>query len=271
MCRITEILKYNALAPTDSLLQEFRDPTRTTDRYVPIDHLGVIEALNRQAWFIADYQQVKPWKKARSPYVRWLASYHNLGFEPFGETAVPHILHQGSHDGSKQLILTLGFFNVEKQTMAVVGESAGLPLTYKHFGAVPENIDVVVSQLLLCMAATLPIVGRLQNYELSPPRVLKFLEDAVAFRFPKEKYHAEDLGVVLGLAKLNLWDLLLQLQKVLMSAENLNIVNKSKSLVRKAKPLTNIRDSVKLRTDLWGLALSELNKEDVCQHLQHQS
>ena len=253
--RILEIMKYNALRPSSSILQEGRELLKTSDRYSPIDHLGIIETFNKNNWFITGYQQVKPHTNSRGKYVRWLATYQNPDFEPAGDEAIPLILHQGSHDGSKPLVLNFGLFNVPKLNSLVVGEGTFTPIYHKHIGDVPDNLEESVNKVLSATQNVFSAIGLLQSSMLSPEQVIEFMEKAVAKRFPPEKYDIPDYGPVLGDVKGNLWKLLNQIQDVLITSKNLQVTIKESCKTRKAKALNNIEASILLRKSLWNLAL----------------
>jgi len=259
MNRVSEILKHNALKDSDSVLQEIRDPRRTSDRYNPIDHSGIIESFNQNNWFITEYQQVRPHKSDRSKYVHWLATYQNPDFEPAGVTAIPLILHQGSHDGSKPFVLDFGLYNLKKLTSVVVGDKSFNSIIHKHVGSIPEKLEVglALSTVFNNRQQILDTVHRMQTQTLAPPQMIDFVAKAVEYRFSPEKYSVQ-LGQVVGDSSGDIWSLLTQVQKVLIDAEELKVTILASDETRKAKYISNIESCISLKKNLWNLAISYL-------------
>jgi len=259
--RITSILKYNNLQNSDSILQEQRDPIKTSDRYNKIDHLDIIEKFNQHGWYIVDYQQLKPQKNERSKYVRWLATYQNIDFQPAGEEAIPQILHQGSHDGTKPFILNYGLFNVSKLNSVVVGEKSFSPVYQKHVGDVPEDFESAMKSVVVEVTESIiSTVKMFQSKVLSEAQVSEFVQEASAIRFSPDKYSIPNPELFSIGSTDSLWSLFNQVQKKLTSADSLKVTIKNSGKTRKAKPLNNIEACMCLKKELWNLTLGYLVK-----------
>jgi hypothetical protein len=175
-------LKGNGL----SILNAQRDPDRTSDSYAQTDDLAIVKTLNEAGWFVNNYKQVNAHNKDKAKFRTYLATYtHESGLEIPNEGKLT-VLQKGSHDGSKKLVLNLGFFRGICANGMVAGESLLKPVEIKHIGNQPEQLHRLVSQLLTLAPVLLDKVAEFKAIELSNSQAEFFAKQALDFRFGKE-------------------------------------------------------------------------------------
>lgn len=256
---LLNILKHNNLNLDCSILNKGRDPLRTSTKYKPVDHLKVVETFNQHNWFITDYKQVNPQNKERSKYVKWLATYQNSDFEPLGDEAIPLVLHSGSHDGSKPLVLDFGLFNVKFLNTVVVGSKSFTPSTIKNIGEVPTELEDYLRGTVEESARILTIVKLFKSKVLESDRILSFVKESCLVRFPPSgKLEVSGFSGLVPSESVDLWSLLNFVQNGLLNSTRLFITNKETGKIRKSRPVTNIDDLTKISKEMWDLSLQYL-------------
>lgn len=257
--RVQQILEINSIPAESSILKISRDPYRTTTRYAPIDHLAVIESLNRRGWFIESYAQIRPHKKERGGFVRWSAVYRNPTFSPLGSEAIPMVIHQGSHDGSKPLTLSLAVRRLANQTTCVVGSCTYPDFIYKHIGVIPNvpQLDFEIEKALLTAGPVFEDINRMRSMKLNLAQSLRLAAACTYTRFDKDLYYV-DINQLVDPSASNLWEQFNFIQDALIQAKWLRVQALGALKPRKAKAIKNIETSLKLRQALWNITVQHL-------------
>lgn len=268
-----------------SILNVDRDPDRTSEHYAQTDDLSVVKNLNEAGWFVNNYKQVSAHNKEKSKYRTYLATYtHESGLELPGEGKLT-VLQKGSHDGSRKLVLNLGFFRAICANGMVAGESLFRPIEIKHIGNQPEQVNRLINELLGIAPVLFDKILEFKSIELTNGQAEYFAKQAIALRFgkevPQEFINGEGKLVERNVHPLNaadilkpvryedsgnsLWKVLNRVQERLIKKTDLR-GNFEKKVEEEGKPtkivtfnraisgVKNIDLDLKINTGLWDLA-----------------
>ena len=144
---VTSVVGRNNIPEKASILNLFRDPEKTTQRYVETDDLGVVKILNDNGWYVTKYQQMGAHNKDKSLYKPYMATYRNLSLQKLDGEGELTILQRGSKDGTKRFILDVGFFRFVCLNGMITGNRLFDPVRIKHIGDAPEELGVLLEGL----------------------------------------------------------------------------------------------------------------------------
>lgn len=253
----------NNLPVGASILNNGRDPDKTTDRYSESDDLGVVQAMNNHGWFISSYKQVKAHNSAKQRFKPYLATYQNAGLPEIPGEGKLTTLQIGSHDGVKSLTFGLGFFRMACLNGLIVGCNLFQPLRLKHIGEAPKQLGEVVKKVLDASPILYDRINQLSQKTLTDSQVISFAEQAAALRFEGNDKYSIDPKDLLRTRRSedqgnSLWLVFNRVQEHLLKAPDLSMITKD-GKKRKAKAITNIDSTFKLNQNLWELAEEFLN------------
>jgi len=255
--RIEDVLAYNNLPKTASILNVNRDPRRTTEKYTETDDVEVIQTLNSHGWNVVNYQEVRPHKASRQGFQKYLAVYENPDF-PGTNLGKAQLLQRGSHDGSTKLQIDAGFFTFACVNDLVVGEFLFEPICVKHIGDLPMQIDLALHSFMETCPLVFQKVTEMSERAMSPFEVQQFARKACGLRFRDDKYKINLEDVIFAHHREQtdntLWNVFNRIQENLLRPKKEFRVTTKDNKKRKVRGITNIDTKVRLNKDLWHLA-----------------
>jgi hypothetical protein len=260
---VNEIALRNSLPLTASILNNSRDPYKTTVKYKENDDLAILQGLNERDWFVQSYKQVKNHSKYadRAPYKPFIATYVNKNLPAIDGEGNLTLIHRNAKDGTKMLELLAGFYRLVCSNGLIIGYDLFEPIRVKHIGDVPKQLDDVVTKLLDVMPGVYTTIKNMKEVVLTRDQQVEFAQKAIETRFDGQKYVVDPQDVLSVRReadnKSDLWTVFNRCQENLIKAENLIMTTKD-SKKRKAKAITNIDLTFKINTGLWGQAAAYL-------------
>lgn len=232
-----------------SILNTKPDPDRTSAKYSTTDDLKAVKTLNNSGWFINNYKQVGAHNREKSQFRTYLATYtHESGLEIPGEGKLT-VLQKGSHDGSKKLVLNLGFFRAICANGMVAGESLFKPLEIKHIGDRPQELEGLIARLLGMAPTLFDKIRDFQSISLSEGQALGLAHEALALRFGDESPITPE-AVLVPLrnedSSSTLWKVMNRIQERLIKKTNLIGTYKKPLLDSAKQPITELSGQPKL-------------------------
>jgi len=208
-----------------SILNSGRDPDRTSSRYSVTDDLRAVKTLNENGWFVDQYKQVNAHKKEKAQFRTYLATYkHESGLSIAGEGDLT-VLQKGSHDGSKELEINLGFFRAICANGMVAGSSLFKPIRIKHIGDKPAQLEAVIARVLGMAPTLFDKIKEFQGLTLTDSQALGFAHEALELRFGTDEAPVRAQDVLVPLRHEDsfnsLWKVLNRVQERLIKKTNL--------------------------------------------------
>lgn len=257
--RVDNIVAYNDIPKSASILNTIRDPNRTTAKYVETDDVGVVKALNEAGWFIKSYSEVGTRRGQRQGFQKYLAIYENLDL-PSVKEGRPRLLQRGSHDGTSRLELFGGFFTFACANGLIVGNSVFDPIAVKHIGNIPQQVVEGAEKFVDVCPLIFNKIEQMSRKVLSPFEAINFAKQAIELRF-EDKYtvQAEDILRPRRTEDDNpsLWSVFNRVQENLFNPYGFKATS-TDNKTRKVRKVNNIDVTVKLNTGLWHLSESFL-------------
>lgn len=238
-----------------SILNNMRDPDRTTDKYKATDDREVVQVLNQNGWFISDYKQVRARNYDKAQFRTYLATYTKEGLEVPGEGKLT-LLQKGSHDGTKQLVFNLGFFRAVCANGMVTGPSLFEPITIKHIGDRPSLVNGLVGKVMGLAPLLSERISDMSKIELTRSQALDLAAEAMKLRFGEER-PLEPADILIPVryqdSGTSLWRVTNVIQERLIKKTGL--IGKTKTnTYRQLKEVRSIDLSLKINAGLWDLA-----------------
>jgi len=257
--RIGKAAVLNSISPQASIFNNQRDPDKTTFKYVELDDLVVVEALNELGWKIVKYNEVKPHNKDRQGLQTYCATYENTNYDLTTTQGRARLLQIGSHDGRSKLRLEGGFFTFACANGLIIGNSVCEPVAIKHFGEQALQVDKAVSHFLDRMPVLFDKIGHMVYTNLSESQKHDFALDSIRLRFEdtsRIRYHEVLVPRYKEQSSNSVWDVFNTIQTNLIENPNIKALTPTKDKFRKLRKVTNIEANVNLNRDLWNLAES---------------
>jgi hypothetical protein len=254
---VVDILGYNKIPEKASILNLFRDPEKTTQRYNETDDLGVIKLLNDNNWFISKYQQMGTHNPEKAIYKPYMATYHNPNLPKLDGQGELTILQRGSKDGTKRFILDVGFFRFACLNGMITGNRLFEPVRIKHIGDAPDQLGALLEELNKSLPYVYNTITDMSRRDLSENQRYEFARKALGLRFKEDKQGVsvedilkprrnEDAGD-------SLWRTFNILQENLIKGGTFSYVTKNNT-TRASRAITNIDLEYEINTGLWNLA-----------------
>jgi hypothetical protein len=259
---LERIVGVNRIPNGASILNNFRDPTKTTERYVETDDLGVVQVLNDHGWFVSNYQQMSAHCVEKAPYKQYMATYRNPELPKLDNEADLTILQRGSKDGTKRFVLDVGLFRFACLNGMVTGERLFKPVVIKHIGDVPNQLGYLLDQVNEAIPLVYGTVKEMSVRDLSEGQQFDFARKAVALRFKEDK-NGVNIADVLKPRRTedagnSLWKVLNRLQENLIKGGTFIYTTKDNKQ-RHSKAIKNIDLQYDINVGLWDIAESYLN------------
>lgn len=245
-----------------SILNILPDPEKTSSKYAITDDLAVVKTLNESGWFINKYKQVRSKDLNKSKYKTYVATYTNPTLPQVNGEGSLTLLQRGSHDGSKSLLLQLGFFRAVCENGLIVGNSLFEPISIRHVGNKPSFLGSVVNKLITAAPTLATRIHEFSNVTLTDKQKLDFAAQARNLRFGTSLVvEPKDLLQVSRHADVgnSLWTVLNVVQEHLIKPKQTGLIGtNSNNKKRKLRNITNIDLDFKINVGLWELAESTL-------------
>jgi len=260
---IEELRVKNNLPVNASILNNFRDPDRTTPKYRETDDIATIQLLNDRGWFIKTYKQVKPHTKYadKGIYKPFVAMYENKNLPAMEGEGNITLVHRNAKDGTKLNELFAGFYRYVCENGLILGNALFEPVRVKHIGDMPQQLDTVVVKICDACPLVYKAITDMQSVVLTRDQQFEFATKAIETRFDGEKYVVDPALVLAPNRKEDegndLWRVFNRCQENLIKASGLQMKNKDNK-VRKVKAITNIDVNLKVNRALWNLSQSYL-------------
>lgn len=250
------LMRDNNLPANASILNFDRDPSRTSERYIPTDDLAVLKAMNEQGWFISKYSQVKAHKVEKNIFKTYLATYTNKMFPSLGEEGNLTVLQRGAKDGTKTFAFNMGFFRFACSNGMIVGEKLMEPINVRHIGEAPTKVLELMDIVLEKCPILYDRVGLMKQVMLTDSQALDFAAKGLELRFGENRIiEPRDLLVAQRASDegQSLWKVFNRVQERLIKPNGL--YGKSKeNKTRKVSAIKNINMDYDVNTKLWNVA-----------------
>lgn len=248
----------------------------TTEQYKFFTTYELVELLGGMGWDLYKASQQKTQKVSlRNPETtRHMVRFRN-GDVPTVGGLLPEILLINSHDTSTSLRFMLGIFRLICSNGLVVPESLFNSAMVRHHRVEFEDVKTMITD----MAAHFPLVfsniGRMQSVMLDKDTQHKLALEAAAVRYPEyidekglflyDKLAADfDVKALLKPVRVedngdDLWMVFNRLQEKMLKGDFEKTLRTSKKadidgVVRKARPISNIKANVEINQGMWTLA-----------------
>lgn len=260
---LERVLGVNRIPSNASILNNYRDPTKTTERYVETDDLGVVQVLNDSGWFVSNYQQMSSHNPERALYKQYMATYRNPNLEKFGDEADLTILQRGSKDGTKRFVLDIGMFKFACLNGLVTGTRLFKPVVIKHIGDIPNQLGYLLDQVNEAVPMVYGTIKEFSAQTLTESQQFDFARKALTLRFGKEDRNGVKTEDVLKLRRKedagnSLWQVLNRVQENLIKGGTFTYTTKN-NVQRASKAIKNIDLQYNINVGLWDLAETYLN------------
>lgn len=245
-----------------------RNLETTSAKYNFISTRSVLEALAEDNWQVVAAKQTR--SRSNEPHRRWFAKHEitlsdpNLQIKQLVGELRPQFYLSNSHDGTGTYQMRAGLERKVCMNGLYVPEGLVQAVSIKHLGNRTIEEVVAVAQ---AYRANVDLIGthirRFKEVTLSPAAAVEFVNRAIALRHDPKVVtvnpesllavrRAEDVGF-------DLWHTFNRAQEWLVRGgydvtKVTPIDSKESPVVRKARPIQAILESVKINTKLWEIA-----------------
>jgi len=245
-----------------------RNLKTTSAKYNFISTRSVLEALAEDNWQVVAAKQTR--SRSNEPHRRWFAKHEitlsdpNLQIKQLVGELRPQFYLSNSHDGTGTYQMRAGLERKVCMNGLYVPEGLVQAVSIKHLGNRTIEEVVAVAQ---AYRANVDLIGthirRFKEVTLSPAAAVEFVNRAIALRHDPKVVtvnpesllavrRAEDVGF-------DLWHTFNRAQEWLVRGgydvtKVTPIDSKESPVVRKARPIQAILESVKINTKLWEIA-----------------
>jgi len=248
----------NNLPATASLLNNDRDPTRTSEKYKTTDDVSVVKQLNSLGWFIQSYKQVKAHDSAKAPFKGYIATYKNDNFPAFGNEGNLTLLQRNSRDGIKKFQFSMGFYRLVCTNGLIVGTDIFEPISIKHVGDLPSQVDAIVMQASTALPDVYDRITAMLGTTLTQDETVEFAKRAASLRFKDGDRSVDPASLLLARREqdkgFDLWHVFNRVQENLINSDkNFKTTNKE-GKTRAVRSVSNIDLTYNVNRDLWSLS-----------------
>lgn len=249
-----------------AVFAEHPKPT-VSDKYRFIGTNRVLEAMQKEGFYVVEGSQASPREEANAPFVRHALRLRKRGWNPELGELHPEILLSNGHDGSACYTVTLGFFRLVCSNGLVI--SAGGPGGYirvTHSGAEKTIAEVLsaTQQATNYMGGALEKIGVMRTTPVTPKVAQRYAEAAMGLRW-RGTLPTLTPGQVLAYARpadapTTVWTLYNTVQENLLhrTHEGVSIFSRRRTRVT---PVGAVKASMELNRGLWDLAAALLEGE----------
>lgn len=224
-----------------------------SSRYQFISTKDVITTFNEQGFEVSSVQYPKVRKASKEGFNSHLVRMRQTGLSSYNEE-VPEVIIINSHDGTKALRLSLGFFRFVCANGLVVGDMLADTGRVMHKGNATTGVLNFISEYSKNVNAKILQITDMKNTVLSSSELEEFQIKAAEIIHPsliqaQQLLHInrlEDKG------ESSIWRAFNTVQENAMKG-NYQITGAT-SNVRKARPIKDITRNIQVNTKLWSLA-----------------
>lgn len=235
-----------------------------SDKYVHVPTTQVIEDIMEMGWTPIDAVQVNRRKSRKGKnqigFQKHMVKFVNYDFIKEGSTEYPELLLANSHDGMCSFKLDVGIFRLVCSNGMVIKSQDFGSMKVRHMGYDFETIQSSINNLMENIPGYLKQVDTMKETKLEENQLMEFAKKAALLRFEKEKEDTiekrVDLQALLESTRKEdqgnyLWEVFNRVQEKIVGGK-FEYVNGEK--MRKARPIKNFQQSVKVNQELWALA-----------------
>ena len=246
--------QVKALCPTAFTAE--KSPNTTTDRYTHIPTSVVIEDLMKLGWEPNSAKQVKARKNVG--YQKHLITFRNPNIMikgDGGDDVQPTILLTNSHDGKNAFNFRVGLIRFVCENGLVVSDEDYENVQIRHVGYSFEELQTKINDVIAKLPNLVEKINTFKGTELTADQVIEFANKASQLRFSDVKSETYvDANGLLVVERVedegnNLWTVFNRVQEKLINGR-FNYGRKN----RKARPIKNFNQDIKINKELWELA-----------------
>lgn len=225
--------------------------------YSHIPTSQVIDDMDLLGWKVVDAKQIKARKGIG--YQKHLVVFRNPDISingADGDTTYPQILLSNSHDGKSSFKFTVGIFRMICENGLVVSTQEFNNINIRHMGYDFNELQSTIKNIIDQLPLTVETMNKMKQVELEEAQMIEFAKQAINTRFNKDDVTV-DINALLEPVreedkKNDLWTIFNRVQERLVNGTFLyNTNNKT----RKARPIKNFQQDIKLNQELYSLAL----------------
>ena len=240
-----------------------------SDKYVHVPTTQVIEDIIKMGWTPIDATQVNRRKsrKGRNQigFQKHMIKFVNYDFIKEDTTEYPELLLTNSHDGLCSFKLDVGIFRLICSNGMVIKSQDFGSMKVRHMGYDFETIQNSINELMESIPGYIKQVDTMKETKLEENQLMEFAKKAALLRFEKEKEDTieerVDVQALLESTRKEdrgnyLWEVFNRVQEKIVGGK-FTYVNGEK--IRKARPIKNFQQNVKVNQELWALAEEFVN------------
>ena len=264
--------EIKTLAPsvtTSAPNEELRKLMGLSDKYIHVPTTQVIEDIMKMGWTPIDAMQVSRRKNRKGKnqigFQKHMVKFVNYDFIKEDSTEYPELLLTNSHDGMCSFKLDVGIFRLVCSNGMVIKSQDFGSMKVRHMGYDFETIQDSINDLMENIPGYLKQVDTMKETKLEENQLMEFAKKAALLRFENEK--EETIGERVDLENLltstrkedqgnYLWEVFNRVQEKIVGGK-FEYVNGDKT--RKARPIKNFQQNVKVNQELWALAEEFVN------------
>ena len=235
-----------------------------SDKYVHVPTTQVIEDIMKMGWTPIDAMQVSRRKNRKGKnqigFQKHMVKFVNYDFIKEDSTEYPELLLTNSHDGMCSFKLDVGIFRLVCSNGMVIKSQDFGSMKVRHMGYDFETIQNSINDLMESIPGYLKQVDTMKETKLEEDQLMEFAKKAALLRFEKEKEDTieerVDIQALLESTRKEdqgnyLWEVFNRVQEKIVGGK-FTYVNGEK--IRKARPIKNFQQNVKVNQELWALA-----------------
>jgi hypothetical protein len=229
--------------------------------YSHIPTSQVIEDMDLLGWKVVDAKQIK--SRKGEGYQKHLVVFRNPDISINGEdgdVVFPQVLLTNSHDGKSSFTFTAGLFRLICENGLVVATQEFDNIKIRHMGYDFSELQTTIKNMVEALPLTVDSLNKMKQTELEEAQIIEFATQAVNTRFNKDDISVDIKALIEPVreedSKNDLWTVFNRVQERLLNGD---FLYSSNNKTRKARPIKNFQQDIKLNQELYSLALQYAN------------
>ena len=229
-----------------------------SEKYSHIPTERVMDDMEALGWNVVDAKEIKARKnQGFQKHMLIFANPEIVINGADGDTVFPRILLTNSHDGKNAFSFQAGLFRLVCSNGLVIADEQFGKMKIRHMGYDFEALQSLITEMVEKLPLTVESMNRFKNKQLSEDQKQKFALEALGLRFDTNNKtfnvdefltptRKEDEGS-------DLWSVFNLVQEKLVNGM---VDYRAGSKNRKARRIKNFQQDVKIKSELYELALA---------------
>jgi uncharacterized protein DUF932 len=172
-------IRYNA----PSVMGTRRHPSKTTERYLFLDSMKVVDSLGEHRFVPVSVGQSRA-ALANRDYTSHVVRFRHEDYLGSDEAEVIELVLRGNHMGEKALTLKLGLFVTVCENGLTVGRTLQ-SFKLKHIGTLKQEAVEAMQRLMDLSGRLTGIVEDMKDKQLTYQKQVSLANEALLLRYPK--------------------------------------------------------------------------------------